>query len=650
MMPGPSGLELVAALRGRPETAAVPVILVSARAGDAPPIEAIEWGAVDYLVKPFSARELIARVRVHLDLARARQEAAGAEARAQAEHLGRLHVARFEALAESTSDLVAFAGPDGHLEYLNRAGRRMLGLEPSGTLGGSGLADFLATDSVERVLARARRSGLWRGEVGFAHRDGHVVPTSLVVVMTLDGQGRTEMVAMIARDISDEKRVATRLRTLAEQDPLTGLLNRRRFTEELEDEVDAVARRGGVSALVLLDLDDFKYVNDSQGHAAGDALIVRAAKQLRSRLREGDVIARLGGDEFGVILRRVNAERVRTAAAALLEVLREGELVPSGTGGRRLTASAGIALIDPDRARNGSAERLLVEADTAMYDAKEAGRDCIAMFDPGSPRQSTMEVRLERAQQVRDALEHDRLVLHAQRIESLHGPDTPRYELLVRMVDRDGRLLPPDQFLDAAERCDLVQAIDRWVINRAIDTLARARAAGRDLVLAVNVSARSLVDPDLPGWIGRELMRRDVPGTGLVFEVTETVAVINFDRANRFARALADLGCGFALDDFGAGFCSFHYLKHLTFDYLKIDGEFVRELTGRPTDQLIVKAAVEIARGLGKLTVAEYVEDAATAELLRSYGVDFAQGFHMGRPQPLEEVPGAAGPAFRWLA
>jgi EAL domain-containing protein (putative c-di-GMP-specific phosphodiesterase class I) len=206
------------------------------------------------------------------------------------------------------------------------------------------------------------------------------------------------------------------------------------------------------------------------------------------------------------------------------------------------------------------------------------------------------------------------------------------------MLDGNGSLVAPITFLDAAERSDLVQEIDRWVIGKAIRCLAKVQRGGGDVVLGVNLSAKSLLDATLPSWISSQLKAHSVAGRGLTFEVTETVAVVNFDGANRFAERLGRLGCGFALDDFGAGFCSFHYLKHLTFDYLKIDGEFIKNLPSSPTDQLIVRAAVQIAQGLGKRTVAEYVQDAATVELLRHFGVDFAQGFHIARPVPLADL------------
>jgi EAL domain-containing protein (putative c-di-GMP-specific phosphodiesterase class I) len=221
---------------------------------------------------------------------------------------------------------------------------------------------------------------------------------------------------------------------------------------------------------------------------------------------------------------------------------------------------------------------------------------------------------------------------------SLTGDPVARCELLLRMQGENGDVIPPGSFLFIAERFDLIQDIDRWVVSRAIELLAEQQAAGNEIVLCVNLSAKSVTDPRLPDHIASELRAHGADGRGLCFEVTETAALVNIDRARQFARRIAELGCEFALDDFGAGFASFYYLKHLSFDLLKIDGEFVTDLANSLTNKLVVKAVVDIARGLGKRTIAEFVEDAETLELLRGMGVDFAQGFYVAKPAPLPLV------------
>jgi EAL domain-containing protein (putative c-di-GMP-specific phosphodiesterase class I) len=282
-----------------------------------------------------------------------------------------------------------------------------------------------------------------------------------------------------------------------------------------------------------------------------------------------------------------------------------------------------------------TAEEILVEADIAMYDAKEAGRDRAVVYDSRQDRQERMQARLTWVDRIRDALEGEQFVLYAQPILGLADDRVPRHELLIRMHGEDGDMVPPGTFLYIGERFDLIQEIDRWVLRQAISLLAEHKRAGREIHLEVNLSAKSVTDPEIPDFVAGQLRLQGIDGRGLCVEVTETAAIVNVDRAKRFATMLGRLGCEFALDDFGAGFASFYYLKHMAFDYVKIDGEFIRDLPSSRVNQLVVQAVVDIARGMGKRTIAEYVGDAETFELLQRYGVDYAQGFYVARPKPL---------------
>jgi diguanylate cyclase (GGDEF)-like protein/PAS domain S-box-containing protein len=477
-----------------------------------------------------------------------------------------------------------------------------------------------------------------QGETRLLDARGEVVWIAYSTSVIRDGSGRALYRLAQLQDITERKRFEGQLQHLADHDPVTALFNRRRFEEELGRELGTARRYGTGGAVLALDLDNFKYVNDTLGHSAGDELIATVAEILSARLRRTDVVARLGGDEFAVVLPHVDEAQALAIADELLVAIRNDAVVTTAKGSRRATASIGIALFGgaPDAF---TGEELLIEADIAMYDAKEAGRDQACMFDASSSRQQSLEARMTWSDEIRAALADDRFTLYAQPIVALQGAAGPdRYELLVRMVGRDGDVIPPGAFLPVAERLDLIQRIDRWVVREAISLLETHQRAGQDVIFEVNLSAKSLGEAELLEEVARLLQSTGVDPGCLVFEVTETAAIINVDRAKQFARRLSDLGCGFALDDFGAGFASFYYLKHLPFDYLKIDGEFVESLSDSTTNQLVVQSVVSIARGLGKQTIAEYVGDAATLELLRGYGVDHAQGFFLGRPRPASEL------------
>jgi diguanylate cyclase (GGDEF)-like protein len=441
----------------------------------------------------------------------------------------------------------------------------------------------------------------------------------------------------------DRRRHESELQYLADHDPLTGLLNRRAFERSLEEHLARGERYGHAGAVLVVDLDDFKGVNDTLGHSAGDELIGRVAGALASRLRESDTLARLGGDEFAVLTPVGDCAEAERLAQLLLGVVRR-EHAPRGPGGpeRPITASIGLAPLEG--AQPISAEEALINADLAMYDAKEAGRDRSETYGGTSRGQARIEARLQWVERIRAALDEDRLVLHAQPVVETATGRTTQHELLVRMVDTHGEVIPPGSFLPIAERFGLIREIDRWVVTHAIRSLGVHRAEGRRPTVELNLSAHSLGDSQLAAHIGRELRAAGVHATQLIFEITETTAIGNITAARAFAERLGELGCRFALDDFGAGFGSFYYLKHLPFDFIKIDGEFVRNCTSDPTDRLVIGAVVELARGLGKRTIAEFVGDAATLATLRELGVDYAQGFYLGEPAPLEQWLGRPSP------
>ncbi|MBC7374866.1 MAG: amino acid permease [Frankiales bacterium] len=419
---------------------------------------------------------------------------------------------------------------------------------------------------------------------------------------------------------------------LATLDALTTLPNRRHLLQEIDRLLHRCEQERRCATVIVIDLDGFKYINDNRGHAVGDKVLERVARLLEAVLRPGDVVGRLGGDEFAAVLPCASGLVAEAIVHRLLERLRAEAFIAEPGRAVRLTASVGLACYDPQRPR--TAQELLVDADIAMYDAKDAGRDRLAVASAGTNWQSNHREQLTWSERIREALERDLFVLHAQPILELATNRVERYELLLRMVDEDGSLIAPGVFLPTAERAGLITRIDQWVITEACRLLGDSQRAGKDLELEVNLSGPSMGDPDMLELMQGQLSALPRRG-GLVIEVTETAAIVDVARARSFAERLGELGCAFALDDFGAGYGSFYYLKHLPFDYLKIDGEFVRGVVDNVADQAVVRSLVTIAGELGKRTVAEFVEDQAVLECLRSLGVDFAQGYLVGHPAPL---------------
>ena len=358
---------------------------------------------------------------------------------------------------------------------------------------------------------------------------GQVVWVAVHATLVRAADGTPQHFLGQIQDVSERVRYEAQLQHMADHDPLTGLLNRRSFERELNQHIAQVQRYGPEGAALVLDIDRFKHINDTLGHNVGDELIVKVAQTLRTRLRDSDVLARLGGDEFAVLMPRGGAGEAEKVAQAILAAVRAQSVLTAAGRRRPITASIGIALFgDAERL---SAEDLLVNADLAMYDAKEAGRDRAATYSSHERGASRMKARITWAERIREALEEDRFTLYAQPIVELCSGDVRQHELLLRMLDEQGEVIPPAAFIPIAERFDLMQDIDRWVVARAIRLMGEQRRAGRELVFEVNISGSSTGDPDLLTIIEHELREQDVDPVNLVLEVTETTAVANIPRA-----------------------------------------------------------------------------------------------------------------------
>lgn len=431
----------------------------------------------------------------------------------------------------------------------------------------------------------------------------------------------------IFEDITSERQTAEQLIYLAERDSLTGLFNRHRFQLELERMLAESGRHGMSSALIYFDLDEFKAINDHFGHKAGDALLIRVAGEVSGLTRRHEMLFRLGGDEFAVIMPTSDERQAQALADRIVRAIAQ---IPFRFEGQtlRISSSLGIALYPTHAA---DPEQLVAHADTAMYQAKQAGKNAWRLYQAELDNTPEMVNRLSWNERITRAFEKDLFELHFQGVYGARDRQLAHLEALIRLRDEQtGELVSPGLFIPVAEKSNKILEIDRWVLRQAVQTLATHPNGPH---IAVNISGRSFDDPALPLFIADLLRDSGVPPRRLIIEITETAAVSDLTDAERFIQALKQTGCEVCLDDFGAGFASFAYLKHIRVDTIKLDGMFIRNLPDDHDNQVFVRGMVEVARGLGKTTVAECVEDEATLILLARLGVDKAQGYYLDRPQ-----------------
>jgi diguanylate cyclase (GGDEF)-like protein/PAS domain S-box-containing protein len=525
------------------------------------------------------------------------------------------------ALLENLPDAILLLDEQGSIAYANAATERLFG-RTIADLAGTKLAKLLVGEELPAVGERR--------EVVARQPDGTGVAMELTLSEVRVGQVRS--LAAVGHDIRERKREEARLREMAERDSLTGLVNRVSFEHALTRHVEYAARYGSGGSVIALGIDSFKYVNESLGVAAGDEVLARLAELIGGRLRKTDVFARVGGDVLGILIHGADRTKALSVADELLGIVRRQAFVVDGEG-IRITMSAGVTSLDE---RSVVGAELLAEAETAMSAAKDAGRDRVLAYD--ATGRNEIDERRVWTERVRQATERGLFVLTSQPIVDLAKGEATQHEILLRMREDGGGLVEPGTFLATAERFGLIGGIDRWVTQQAVRLIAAHNAEGRELTLEVNLSGKTMGDTNFLDEVRRELTSSRIDPASLIFEVTETAAVADIEHARHFAQTLSKLGCRFALDDFGAGYASFYYLKHLPISYLKIDGEFVRELPGNRTDQLIVRALVGVCQGLGIKTVAEFVTDEQTMEMVRDLGVDFAQGYHLGKPEPVSKL------------
>ncbi len=544
---------------------------------------------------------------------------------------------RFRDFASSSSDWLWETDRSGHFTFVSTSVSETLDIPAEGWLGRTPVEVFPGSSLGELMsLLRSgddRRDVFKEIEIWVHARNGdqHCLRLNGVPVFsgkTFRGYRGT------ARDITKIKQDEKRMVILANQDHLTGLSNRRRFIQDLNHEIRRVERDGQSGVLLLIDIDHLKLVNDTAGHAAGDQIIVQIAGMLKRASREQDFVARVSGDEFAVAYPGMDEAMGFDKARELLD--RIGRLKPR-YGGRSLNVSASIGVVTFP-AQGKAPVELLAKADAAMSSAKRGGRNCVRSYNETDMMREEMDNQLVWKDRLLEALDRDELVLVFQPIVAIAAGNTSHYEVLVRMREADGRLVPPGKFIPAAEQFGLIQRVDRQVLTKAIRYLADLPRAQAQTAFSINLSGMSVGSQEMYECIEREVRESGVDPARITFEITETAACEQLSSAMEFIQKIRQLGCRISLDDFGVGFSSFSYLKHLRADILKIDGSFIRDIHNNNADQLFVKALVDVARGMGMRTIAEFVENEQVYDRVRSLGVDYVQGYYLGKPEP-ELVP-----------
>lgn len=547
---------------------------------------------------------------------------------------------------ESIGDGVMTTDVNGHIDYLNPVAERLLDCETLAARGrhymellkliDEGSGETLH-DLVQMVLHR--EGAMVHADDGvLTHRDGSQFTINITAAPMRMENGEIIGVVLVLHDITEVMGMARQLSFQASHDMLTGLFNRREFEKRLEKAIRTARSEGSHHALLYMDLDQFKVVNDTGGHQAGDALLAQLAGQLTASVREHDILARLGGDEFGLLLMDCPLDEGTRIAETIRQLVHDFRFAWHE---RIFTIGVSIGVV-PITADGGNLIDLLSTADGACYVAKEAGRNRVHVCYEDDKAVAHHHREMEWTQRISRAFEENRFVLYYQPIQALTevADKRPYGEVLMRMQDDDGRLISPHAFIPAAERYNLMPTIDRWVVRSTLGKLREAQgpAEAPPFRCAINLSGQSLTDEHFLDFVLAQFHECDVSGESVCFEITETAAITNLNRARNFIFALKQMGCLFALDDFGSGLSSFRYLKGLQVDFLKIDGAFVKDMVNDRLDGAMVESINQIGHVMGLKTIAEFVETDAILDALRRLGVDYAQGFNIARPTKLDEA------------
>ena len=632
-LPDMDGYEVCRQLKADDRTVDIPIIFLSALNETYDKVQGLSAGGVDYICKPFQIEELLARVESHLTIRRLKKKL---------QEQSDIYFAEKElaqVTLKSIGDAVITTDDQGNIKYFNPVAERLTGWLSKEAEGRPISEVFIIINestrkSVKTPVVEALEKGV---AVGLANhtiliaRDGTEYGIEDSTAPIRNRQGKTIGAVIVFHDVTQSRSLANKLTWEASHDALTGLINRRGFEQHLIEAIHSVQNSDQQHALCYLDLDQFKVINDTAGHIAGDELLREITALIQNEIRTSDTLARLGGDEFGLLLTQCSIFQAAQIAETLKDLVHDFRFIWNQ---QTFTIGVSIGVVAIDQISQDLIE-IMGAADAACYAAKGKGRNCVHIY-----RLDDSELMRQRGERhvvskISRALETNRFCLYSQKILSLNSNSlAEHYEILLRMVDENGKILLPNSFIPAAERYGLSTKIDRWVVRTFFSNyhkLSNQQVITNSLY-TINLSGTSIGNNQFLEFLIAQFPLYQIPPQSICFEITENAAIANFEQARYFISELKKIGCRFALDDFGSGLSSFAYLINLPVDYLKIDGAFVENISHNLISQAIVEAFNGIAHAMNLETIAEFVEDEAILEKLREIGVDYAQGYAIGHP------------------
>ncbi|OGP16279.1 MAG: hypothetical protein A2V21_312080 [Deltaproteobacteria bacterium GWC2_55_46] len=542
-----------------------------------------------------------------------------------------IEIKKLSTAIEQSSNIVFITDCDGVIEYVNPVFEQVTGYTRQEALGQTPriLSSGETPDSLYQELWGTIKRGLtWRGVLKNKTRYSRHYWCNTVISPVKDQDGNIINYLTVQEDITEKRASEEKIKYLAFHDEMTDLLNRSRFIYLFAERLLSSHEDKEPGVLMMLDIDHFKSINDSYGHGLGDEILRSVSRLLKKALHdEESILGRLGGDEFAIYLPSIDEKKGIVTAEKIREQI---EGFRSGNIPFRLSVSLGMVIYP---VHGSTVSELFTKVDAAMYRAKELGRNRCHLYREEDHILEDIHSRLKWKERILKALEDDRFEVWAQPILDLKDDKVIHYESLARMRDEDGSILLPGAFIEVAERFDIIGAVDKQIIRKTLELMSAEGRKGK--TFSINLSGKDLMDDEFPLFIRSAISKTGADPDRIVFEITETAAVIDIERAAKFVKALKSIGCRFSLDDFGVGFTSFTYLKELDVDYIKIDGTFIRDLGHNRNNQLFVKAIADVARGMGIKSVAEFVESEETLKIIKKLGVDYAQGYFIGKPEPL---------------